>query len=450
MQSTYAAPLARLGPLVMALVVLGLLVMPVSANAARAHARDTVAVASAGWHGRAVQNPHPRPRLADARWPQGWSAGPVGLGTGYHRPGGSDRVRDVQRRLRQLGYRPGPVDGLFGPRTQAATRWFQFKHGLTTSGQVTRSTLAVLRARSEHKPVRTITRRIADPSTKTLAPRKPPEPGPGATDGASITWILAGVLVLLAVALGVVTSLLIPEVRRTWRPAETPPVAALPRPAPVPAPRRERRPADRTAPRVLGYATVEGNGQEAESTTAALALRCAHRGWSLVEVVHDHRESGRSLAQRPGLAYALDTIRSGAAAGLVVARLGDVGSRIADLATLLRWLEEANAFLGAADHDLDTSTRAGRGTATAIVELGHWQRQWITARTREDLARGRFTPAREPTTADLAQQIAAMHDRGLSMRAIADALNLAGIPGPARHARWRPADVKAAKETSRS
>jgi DNA invertase Pin-like site-specific DNA recombinase len=421
----------------MALVVLGLLAMPVSANAARAQAREAVAVASAGWHGRAIQNPQPRPRLARTRWPEGWAAGSVGFGTGYHRPGGSDRVREVQRRLRQLGYRPGPVDGLFGPRTRAATRWFQFKHGLKVSGRVNGSTLAVLQARSDHKPLRTITRRPGTGSTKTLA----------APDGISITWIIAGLLIVLALAAGAVAGLLLPpERRRTRRTAIAPPrtTPALPRPVPVPAPARprERRP----GPRVLGYATVNGDSEEAERTTAALALRCAHRGWTLEEVVHDRREPDRALAERPGLKYALDKIHSGAAEGLVVARLRDVGSRFVDLATLLRWLVEAKAFLGAADHELDTSTRAGRNTAAAIIELGHWQRRRIASRTREDVGRGRFTPGNGPTAAELTEQIAAMHDRGLSLRAIADALNVAGIPGRAGHARWSVSTVKAATE----
>ena len=64
--------------------------------------------------------------------------------------------------------------------------------------------------------------------------------------------------------------------------------------------------------------------------------------------------------------YALREIRSGTANGLVVARLRDFTTRIADLATLLRWLGEADAFLGAADHELDTSTRAGKATAKAV------------------------------------------------------------------------------------
>ena len=125
MQSIYAARRAWPGPLAMALVLLGLLAMPVPAQAAPSQAPHEGAMAAAGWHGRAVQHPRPRLRLADTDWPQGWSARSVGLGSGYVRPGGSDRVREVQRRLIGLGYRPGPVDGLFGPRTRAATRWFQ-------------------------------------------------------------------------------------------------------------------------------------------------------------------------------------------------------------------------------------------------------------------------------------------------------------------------------------
>jgi peptidoglycan hydrolase-like protein with peptidoglycan-binding domain len=441
MQSTYAAPLARLGPLAMALIVLGLMAMPVPAQA-----RDAVAAPSAGWHGRAIQNPRPRPQLVRASWPQGWSAGSVGLGTGYRKPGGSKRVREVQRRLVQLGYRPGPVDGLFGPRTRAATRWFQFKHGLRVTGRVTRPTLVVLQARSDHKPLPTAKRQARNPSTKAVAPRPAPQPTDVATDEISVKWLLAGLLILLALGLGVATSLLAPKLRRVRTTTASAPADPVTTPVPVPAaPRRRTAPA-RTGPPVLGYAIVEADADEADTATAALALRCAHRGWSLVEVIHDRRDPGRALAERPGLTFALDTIRSRAAAGLVVARLRDFTGRIIDLATLLKWLDEADAFLGAADHELDTSTRTGRGTAGAILKLGRWERRRLTERTRPDLARGRFTPVAGATRADLTREIVAMHERGLSFRAIADALNLVGIPGPRGDRRWETTDVKAATE----
>ena len=119
----------------------------------------------------------------------------------------------------------------------------------------------------------------------------------------------------------------------------------------------------------------------------------------------------------------------------------DFTVRITDLATLLRWLGEANAFLGAADHELDTSTRAGQATARAVIDLGGWERRLISERTRQDLAYGRF--ARQPASPRrLNREIAAMHERGISLRAIADALNLADIATPAGRRRWQTTDVR--------
>src|SRR5918994_7291216 len=170
MQPRSAAPLV--------LAVLVLLFAPAPGHAARGDIADP----SAGWHGRAIQDPQPRPQLVRTSWPEGWSAGAVGPGTGYVRPGGSSRVREVQRRLRQLGYRPGPVDGLFGPRTRAATRWFQFKHGFKPTGRVNRSTLTVMQARSEHRPLAT-ERREPPPAAEPPAATTPPPPLPAQAEG---------------------------------------------------------------------------------------------------------------------------------------------------------------------------------------------------------------------------------------------------------------------------
>jgi len=72
----------------------------------------------------------------------------------------------------------------------------------------------------------------------------------------------------------------------------------------------------------------------------------------------------------------------------------------------------------------------------------------MTERTRPDLARGRFAPVAGATRADLTREIVAMHERGLSLSAIADALNLVGIPGPRGDGRWETTDVQAATEVS--
>ena len=74
-----------------------------------------------------------------------WSAGPVSLGTGYRRDGGSLRVREVQRTLRARDFGPGPVDGLFGPLTRRAVIRFQHAEKLAQDGIVGPRTLRRLR-----------------------------------------------------------------------------------------------------------------------------------------------------------------------------------------------------------------------------------------------------------------------------------------------------------------
>jgi peptidoglycan hydrolase-like protein with peptidoglycan-binding domain len=60
----------------------------------------------------------------------------VERGAGYRARHGSQRVRTIQKRLRALGYGPGPVDGRFGPRTERAVTRFQADHRLVADGVV--------------------------------------------------------------------------------------------------------------------------------------------------------------------------------------------------------------------------------------------------------------------------------------------------------------------------
>ena len=48
-------------------------------------------------------------------------------------------VTDIQKGLQNLGYNPGPVDGIYGWRTQRAIRDYQKAHGLIVDGQATPS-----------------------------------------------------------------------------------------------------------------------------------------------------------------------------------------------------------------------------------------------------------------------------------------------------------------------
>jgi peptidoglycan hydrolase-like protein with peptidoglycan-binding domain/TPR repeat protein len=68
------------------------------------------------------------------------------LGTGYGAVNGSKAVRALQRRLINLGYSPGPVDGRYGPLTERAVIGFQAAHGVRVDGIAGPLTSAALRS----------------------------------------------------------------------------------------------------------------------------------------------------------------------------------------------------------------------------------------------------------------------------------------------------------------
>jgi peptidoglycan hydrolase-like protein with peptidoglycan-binding domain len=53
-------------------------------------------------------------------------------------------VEALQRKLIAGGINPGPVDGLFGTRTEAAVRQFQERHGLQVDGIAGPDTMGAL------------------------------------------------------------------------------------------------------------------------------------------------------------------------------------------------------------------------------------------------------------------------------------------------------------------
>ena len=57
-------------------------------------------------------------------------------------------VKAVQRRLKELGYLTGTVDGVFGAKTESAVKAFQKRNGLTADGVVGSATLAKLNSSS--------------------------------------------------------------------------------------------------------------------------------------------------------------------------------------------------------------------------------------------------------------------------------------------------------------
>lgn len=148
------------------------------------------------------------------------SAGLLARGSGYGSQAGSKAVRELQLRLRRLGHRPGPIDGLFGPLTEASVERLQRARGLRVDGVVGPRTRARLlappvrrpaaphgtatpkpRAPDRLAPNRPPPANVAPPRrpAPNATPEQPPARGPGSSDGLD-PWLAA---LLGALATGV-------------------------------------------------------------------------------------------------------------------------------------------------------------------------------------------------------------------------------------------------------
>ena len=121
--------------------------------------------------------------------------------------------------------------------------------------------------------------------------------------------------------------------------------------------------------RVVGYACVTpGSGMDFDAAAAAIAAWCEPRSLTLTTVIHDVEPRNGRTDDRPGFAYGLNQIATGAADGLVLARLRDLTGSARDLGTMLRWLDAAKARVIALDFDIDSSTVSGALAVRALID----------------------------------------------------------------------------------
>lgn len=88
--------------------------------------------------------------LGDPVWKQGSNQPATNQTTAYQAPasGGKSTVMDIQRALHNLGYNPGPIDGINGPKTQNAIKQYQKDHGLVVDGMPTPALMEHLNQKS--------------------------------------------------------------------------------------------------------------------------------------------------------------------------------------------------------------------------------------------------------------------------------------------------------------
>lgn len=99
---------------------------------------------------------------------------------------GKAHVREAQQALKDKGHDPGPIDGIMGPKTQAALRKFQQAEGLTTTGRLddeTRSKLGVGMAAAPGRFEQAAP--SASPSTDTSSPPASAPSGDSSQQGGS-------------------------------------------------------------------------------------------------------------------------------------------------------------------------------------------------------------------------------------------------------------------------
>jgi peptidoglycan hydrolase-like protein with peptidoglycan-binding domain/DNA invertase Pin-like site-specific DNA recombinase len=467
--------------------------------------------------------------------------GRLARGAGYAQPAGSPRVKRLQRELRRKGLRPGPIDGRYGPRTEAAVARLQRSRGFPAKGFVDARTRRALAAGPDGQGGTRANRRsrrseLPLPTPIALTGTEPAE------DQAA--WLV--LTALLALALGVAAGMLASRLRSV--PPHAPAIAlargvvaegmaqaasigrfrghvhalvlgrqglrrtqearylisdpekALPfwvdqkeiarlgreeaqgHPAEVSRPgagtaeadrpgartadaeelpaKAEGPPADDVRPeaipdqtRVLGYMSVEQNGdpeaggmrEQAESIDSL----CQRRGWRLLELVRDVEAAGGASLKRPGLTYAVERVAKGEASCIVVSQLSRLSNSAADLSRVLESLAPTGGRLVVMDVGLDTASDAGRIAANSLLRVGSWERRRVLESTRKGLAaaRARRAAAGLPAVEDipsLKQRILEMRSDGLTLQAIADQLNKEGVPTMRGGRLWRPSSVQAA------
>ena len=369
-------------------------------------------------------------------------APPLAPGAGYGQPGGSPQVGDVQRRLRALGQRPGPVDGRYGPRTQAAIERFQREAGQRPSGELSPVTAAALARTDPDQPSNWASDRRGGnepgqqaqrPASRAAAsgaddrPRRADvsKPAGGSdesrtraptaaddhteeTDGAgSSAPAVSVVLVLALAALGGTLACWLIATRR--RPGPSGVMVGRVKPAPMPdggrtaaeattgspVPSSASRGAQRNSTAALGYASVLEaealDGQELRNQITAIDTACSQRGLVLDEVISDIELDNGTEPLRPGLQSALQRLQAGEASCLVVANLARLSR--SSPGDIVEWLLRRDTRLVAVGDGLDTGTTRGVAADRLLSLYALDGRERFSRRTRPPDA----VPEQRPT-----------------------------------------------------
>ncbi len=401
---------------------------------------------------------------------------PLRRGAGFAQPDGSPRVRAIQVELQRRGLRPGPVDGLFGPRTQAAVERLQRSGSAPVSGVVTTRTRQLLtgsgkpreqRASNEAPsqtgdgPADVDDRKPAATTTTTLVTTG----GESGDVGVALVVLIGLAALLIGLLAGallgrrnrVVSGTAVPLARGVMAEGTTSRGSVGRFRGPVHALVLGRRGFRRTPEarylvsdpgirdpfwvsqeevsnivpparsgsfqevdsengriRALGYVSVPANDEhQGAEFDAQLNAIDLYCEEHEWDLVEVVRDVDSSRQlERQGLLYALEKIGRGEASCIIVSELGRLSDSAADLGGILDRLQRSDGRLVALDIGLDTASPEGRVAAQALASVSQWEHD--RARTGLAAASAGSTAVVEPQAP---QDVAAVKQRIVEMRA---------------------------------
>jgi DNA invertase Pin-like site-specific DNA recombinase len=199
----------------------------------------------------------------------------------------------------------------------------------------------------------------------------------------------------------------------------------------------------------IGYIRVSTSeqgqsGAGLAAQRAAILTEAERRGWA-VKVIEDSGFSGKDL-KRPGILAALDAMKHHKAKALVVAKLDRLSRSMLDFAAIMDRATRESWALVALDVGVDTSTASGEMVANVLATFAQFERRLISQRTRDALAVKRAEGTRlgrdRAIPSEVAHRIREQRSAGMTLQAIADGLNLDGIPTARGGRRWYTSTVR--------
>ncbi len=203
--------------------------------------------------------------------------------------------------------------------------------------------------------------------------------------------------------------------------------------------------------RVVGYVRVS-TGEQAvsgaglEAQRRAIRDECARRRWDLVAICEDRGSSAKGL-QRPGLTNALQTVESGGAEAILVAKVDRLSRSLTDFAGLMERSRRQGWALVALDLGVDTTTPSGEMLANVLAVFAQFERRIIGERTRVALAVRRSEGVRlgrpDAVPSHTVHRIRSLSESGQSLSGIARTFNAQSVPTSHGGLRWYPSTVRA-------